>query len=1140
MADMTGQNRLAGVDVPGSSVIVGGHRLGLFSRTKNPKTGIRDSIRIDQFWFNGNFSGENEDNPPFTTLHPIAGIVTDYPQRDYIWIRNPRIKYGTLDFNNARGNDIKDSDWMPVPKTGYNQWAVPYTTTKRHGNLGPFLLNAKRSDVIIDKDNKRISLPFGVRRDSIIREFNLGPNIAYEFQYGSDSTQHFVMNDDTLIFYHYSDTFAMYKFGLLVAPKPTTFAEVSPLYYKVVNPPADRPIEFVNNYTVSQGYALDTIGNVPFATRIDTLLNYLQVHGSTYEFTFVDGINRVDLKDGDQLTVTAPDGTTKKTYMIKVEPYYPSLNNDLVEVIFPGLDIFENPVTFIYSDTLHSFDRNVTTYVISLPEGTKVSPGIQAVPLNANANVYIKRAANLEGTDAERTAKIIVTAEDGESVKTYSFLFNVEREKPSLESEPFISDYSNGGGFGSGAHAQVFNPNDADLDLGRYMFFAMENNDTWESFKLAWANDSNFVNNNRKVLRPGHMIMPGSDGKPYFITDNVYQKTTSLPPHGEYWICSENGYPFVSSPNLFESDGVTINPVGLDLRERADFMYTGSWLGNNADKKYWEIYKGMTYPYAPYNNGTSRQTPFSQMRWRGHLGEVLGIMKITNDSIVDNIKAMNLDFENDYEIVDVMGGVSSTGQAIKFYMRGYYFWSGVNANAYDPNDITYHEDDSIYTFKGTEFDAYNIYRKPNVYRGNPVDNASFGIGTEDSVIVPSEWMFYGFSANTDQTKEDFWRRGWARNWCASRYKNHVMVTYVHIPYITSKVYDISKGLSEDEKIYGVLSGTTVADFIANVLKPDPAMAIAVKSGATEKGLNDLVATGDKVITTSADGNNSVTYSIQSLGVLDNNVTLTSTEYTVDVAGSKVSNIPFGITLKELMSKVTAPALAKVAVVTGTGMDEIVPFEVYSNDTLADGSKYKVDVKVDGAYAIEVLAQNGVTVKQYSLEFNSTTLPALYSDVFPVEQDVKIIRQVYQMSVVQFAKMVKATPGATITIKSVDGTTREQGIIRYDDKVVVSLGENSVTYLMHFSADENFNAIKSTRKSNVTSVYPNPSSGLMLVSGLENAIMLKVYNLAGKELKQIKVDAKEVTLDLGRFENGIYLINILSKDGTIETQKVVKF
>jgi hypothetical protein len=741
IADMQGQHHLANLNVAGSATIVGGHKLGLFSRTKNPKTGLRDSTLIDMFWFEGNYSSENEDAAGFPRTHPIAGIVTDFPQYDYIWVRKANIEYGNINFNSGRGNDVRDSEWMPASKTGYNRWAVAYTTVKKHGVYGAFQIEAKNPSVSIDMSGKKINLPFGVRRDSVIREFNLGPNVSYEFMYGTDSTQHFVMNDDTLIFYHYSDTFATYKFGLQVAPKPAGFAEVSPVYFKVSNPPVDWPLEFVNNYTVSQNYAVDTIGNVPFDTRKDTLLNYLQVHGSSYEFTFVDGINRVDLKDGDQLTVTAPDGTTKKTYLIKVEPYYPSINNDLVRVIFPGLDIFENPVTFEYNDTMHSFDRNVTTYVVSLPEGTKVSPGIQAIPLNANANLHIKRATNLEGTDAERTAQIVVTAEDGESVKIYSFLLNVEREKPALESEPFVSDYSNGGGFGSGAHAQIFNPNDADLDLGRYMFFALENNDTWESFKLAWANDSNFVNNNRKVLRPGYMIMPGTDGKPYFATDNVYQKTTSLPAHGEYWICSENGYPFVSSPNLYESDGVTINPVGLDLRERADFMYTGSWLGNNADKKYWETYKNMTYPYAPFNNSTSRQTPFSQMRWRGHLGEVLGIMKITNDSIVDNIKAMNLDFDNDYEIVDVVGGISNVGQAIKFYMRGYYFWEGANANNYVPSDITYHEEDSIYTFKGTEFEAYNFYRKPNVYTGNPVDNASFGIGTLDSVIVPAEWIF---------------------------------------------------------------------------------------------------------------------------------------------------------------------------------------------------------------------------------------------------------------------------------------------------------------------------------------------------------------------------------------------------------------
>jgi hypothetical protein len=1139
LAGMQGQRQLSNNDVPGSSIVVGGWRVGLFSRARNPITGIRDSIRIDQFWFNGDFSTLSEDNHPFPLEHPIAGIVTLNPQFDFIWVRKASIKYGSLNFDRGRGNDIADSEWMPLPLYGFDQFAIPYTTIKSHGNLGGFQLQAKNPGITIDMANKRINMPYGIRRDSVIREFNLGPNIAYDLQYGADTTNHYMMIDDTLLFYHCGDNYNVYKFGVSVpASTPADFASVSPVYYKVVNPPADNFIEHINRYTVSQGRALDTIGNVPFATRIDTLLKYLDVHGKSVDFTFVDNVTRADLNDGDKLTVTAADGVTKKTYRISVEPYYPSINADLLQVIFPGLEIFENPVTFYYSDTLFSFNRNVTSYVLNLPAGTTVSPAIQVKPANVNANIYVKRAKNLEGSDEEKTATIVVTAEDGKTVKTYTFLFNVERETPPLISEPFISDYSNGGGWSSCAQMQFFNPSDERIDLGDYMLFSMRG-ESWSIFTNSWANDSNFVNNNRRVIRPGYIVMPNSTQKPCFVTDNLYQKTRYLEPKGEYWVATDNGYPFVQSTSLFNSDN-SINPEGLKLRDDVDLMTGRQWGGPGA-RDYWN-YKGMgTYPYLSLNKTGSKDMPLNNFRWRGNLGEVFGIMKILNDSVKDGTKPMNANFETDYEIIDIVGGRTTVGVPIKFYMRGVYVWDGADEKVYNANDIHYYPDkDSIYTFRSTVSDAYSMYRKPHIYKGNPIDNASFGLGTEDSVIVPCEWVMYGFSANKDQTQKDFWRQGWSYNWIPSRFKNHVMVTYRNVPFITSKVYLISKGLTTEEKIFGVMSNTTVSDFIANVIKPDPELKIEIKSGSNVKEPTDFIATGDMVITTSADELSSVTYTIQPLGVLDNSVTLTSEVYTVNVEGSKVSNIPFGTTVKDLLSKISGPENALIAVVTGPGKDVIVPLEAYSKDTLENGANYRTDSKANGDIFIEVSAQDGVTVKYYSLEFVSTDKPMLISDEFVVDQDLKVVNHVYVMNVAQFLSRVKVTPGADVVVKSKDGTTRTDGEIRYDDKVVVSINGVSVTYIMRFDADKNYSGIRQTGRLFRTNVYPNPTNDFVQIGGLENARAIKIYNLGGKLLKEMVVNSDEITINMQHYENGIYLVNIIGKNDIVETRKVVKF
>ena len=66
---------------------------------------------------------------------------------------------------------------------------------------------------------------------------------------------------------------------------------------------------------MSAGYNPDSISNVSFALRVDTLLKYLIFEpNTTYKLLFAGGIETPDLKNGDKLEITASDKVTKKTY----------------------------------------------------------------------------------------------------------------------------------------------------------------------------------------------------------------------------------------------------------------------------------------------------------------------------------------------------------------------------------------------------------------------------------------------------------------------------------------------------------------------------------------------------------------------------------------------------------------------------------------------------------------------------------------------------------------------------------------------------------------------------------------------------------------------------------------------------------
>ena len=110
-----------------------------------------------------------------------------------------------------------------------------------------------------------------------------------------------------------------------------------------------------------------------------------------------------------KVVVTAEDGSTTKTY----------------KVIFSVAANTEATLSNLTVDgtTITGFDPATLIYNKVLPYGTTEVPAVGATPTDPNATKVITQAANLTGTEAQRTAKVVVTAEDGSTTKTYKVIF---------------------------------------------------------------------------------------------------------------------------------------------------------------------------------------------------------------------------------------------------------------------------------------------------------------------------------------------------------------------------------------------------------------------------------------------------------------------------------------------------------------------------------------------------------------------------------------------------------------------------------------------------------------------------------------------------------------------------------------------
>ena len=71
------------------------------------------------------------------------------------------------------------------------------------------------------------------------------------------------------------------------------------------------------------------------------------------------------------------------------------------------------------------------------------------------------------------------------------------------------------------------------------------------------------------------------------------------------------------------------------------------------------------------------------------------------------------------------------------------------------------------------------------------------------------------------------------------------------------------------------------------------------------------------------------------------------------------------------------------------------------------------------------------------------------------------------------------------------------------------------------------------------VMPNPTNGSVRVSSDQNIQSIRVLNAEGKLLNTVSVQDKATSLDLARYEGGLFLLNIRFQDGKSMVKKVVK-
>ncbi|SHI51966.1 Por secretion system C-terminal sorting domain-containing protein [Tangfeifania diversioriginum] len=948
-----------------------------------------DSAIVDQV---GGLFAEDNDTQEDSPSIDVAGVTNAWGT--HILVRKASIKEGTTDFDAARGIDIDDSEWIPIPVfiNDHEPYRAVFWTTGFHGDV-TLDENTLQSDVLeVDWANKTITAPWGVRNnDDFMFQFEKVNGLAWKYDLSearADSAYNSARTGDKLTIYACGNTLQTETFDIIVEEPMADANILLPKYAPDWDPEGSFYSNNINSgndeyYSVTvDAPEMDTITNglfgIGYATRTDSLLTYLEkAPEADWEFVWVDGVERPDVKNGDILRVTADNGDVKD-YFIKVNKYIPSHNADLSSITWPDIPEDLKGLYGWVEDTIPGFNSGVTNYNLELQYGIEQIPTLIGKISDLNSTMEVNRAISLDGSDEQKTIDFVVTAEDDTTQKTYS----VKMEKPKdleniqpFEAEPFISELVMRDQWANG-FVEICNPGNQTLDLSNYMFVATGADisnpaEAIESFSTEedWLDRySKYVPGYKWVDQTTWGVSPGM-----LVQDLA---VSSMVAPGDVFVMGEINGTGQSGETWFAS-------------EQCDVIF-------NTDRNPWGEEIG---------GGTAAE------QW---LDGNFFIFKILNDSILTNDKPAN--DPNDFELIEYFGQSGET-----------WVVGGITT-------------DQITTY----------IRKPEYYIGKTEPAESFGATEEESEWIQRNRAYYqgqGFGWPDDILQ--------VTNNLGQHYFNEPTGYQTTV---TSVYYKVSEGFSMEETIIGVYEGTTVEDFLSKIEKKYQEQVLVVKSGAdgSELAVDELVSTNDTLVVTPAIGNAMTKYILDVTEEgLNSDAYLTSSLYTIttevepkstgtEATGSgTITGFEYGTQLRTVVNNVDVPDGATFSILDDKGAP--VPLKRMNFDTAY------VDVTVNHLTYFEVVSEDNLYTMMYQLLPQASQSSAFVtSDVYNVQQSDLLIQFVPRGTTVD-AFMSNILPSLGSTVKLIDklGNERVAGNIAEDDKLIVTApdGETQTVYYL---------------------------------------------------------------------------------------------
>lgn len=1093
-----------------------------------------DSVVIDLVnAYEWDADGSRDESP-----HDVAGITRATVTSTLI--RKFSVKEGNLDFLSAAGLDYTDSEWIPIPHLR-GSWEMTRSLFWTAGNHGDYNLNEATltsNTVDINWTDHVLTVPWGVRRDdSIMYQFDHKPGLAWHFDYAPssvDSAFYSLRTGDAITIYACGNDVDIITFDIVVTPPTAGENRVVPK--KMTNSNGFYYLDPPSWVVTDKIPVMDTIQEIPFGIRSDTLLKYLEkAPEANWVFEWADGKVRTDLVTGDILKVTAKNGTVKK-YYIKTDRVQKSHNAYLASITWPDIPEFYKGLYGWVGDTIPTFSNSKTEYILPVPLDVEGIPALVGKTQNLNAKLEVGRAKNLFGSVDDKTVTFNVTAQDDTTTLTYTVQLEKEKDLSNVQpwvGKPFISQFVWKNDYNH-TFLEIANPGTEPLDLSNYMIVS------------------------------GYAANPAEA-----IAQNAATDTWGDARYRKYI----PGYKWVTLDEWAVTPGIALPDVNIDPIVQAGDVFA---LG----QVYWNAGTGSIPDFIkPQLDLDLANNPWGDVisQW-GALEMWFGkiyLFEILNDSVKSGLKPAT--DPNDFQVLDcfadnagqwTVGGIPA-GQCYGYTRKPEVYqgnpviggsfgtteedseWIMINesrlqALGYPWPNWRSHTCEGIGSHFMKAYTGYMSTVASNAYKVTPgFSNAEEIRGVVAGTTV-TDFLAKIAKTHVDQTLT-VKRAGVAVALDAAVLNGDVLeVVSPDAANTTLYILEVTAGgLSSDAVL-------TSADYTININGAE-ATITGFDYNVSLRTLVDNVVVPDGAIFSVIDGNNAyvpfmflnydtlmvnvmVNSDISFEVVAENGITtivyqlmpntmnsgafVTSNVFDVDQAASLISNIPNGSGVFGLMKYIVPAPGSTAKVIDKLGFER------------ATGNIYVDD-------RILVTSEDGQTTKIYFLQVLrkiSNYLAYVLSDTYTVNQIEYSItggNVTNSTKVSDFLANLTPCAGATLKVTNASGV-EQTNYMAAGDLLVVSAGDGltTVTYSLEVGT------IGVQNISSGISVYPNPSSGLVYVSGLESGHRVFVTNMLGQKIVDRVVTQNTETINFAGRSAGIYFVTVNNGNQVVGRYKLV--